>query len=398
MTASRNAVHGRILASSGDQVDGRRSGLRQRRRHDPRRRPDGRLAGPDDGIGRRVEPDRAAPLGELAARRGRRQPAAQRGQHAAVAGAAADQRAAGPPVRLHPARRADQLLCPPATRSARVGVGHDAPPRRRLRGGRVPLRQHPARRPGDHQLGGHRPGCPGYDRGERHGLCRRVLTDPRDLPAGDPRRGPPLAAGQRRVRLGLQRGPERGDPRHPPGRDGSSPRPGGGLWLAPGGPGRGAGRRTAGERRPPPRRRPPQGHPHQQVDHHPREAGHRPRRIRRRARRPGPGRQRRGRPAGRHELARAADLGPHPGRRVPGRRPVRQRRRRPAGARPPGHPQPAHVRPEHRDVHVPVGGRRRPHRLRPGRRRGRPPRRGGRAVLAATSSTTSRCRSRSRAR
>ena len=116
--------------------------------------------------------------------------------------------------------------------------------------------------------------------------------------------------------MGASTAPEPRDPGHPPGRDGSRSRHGGRVWVASGGPGRGPGRRAAGERRAPPRGRPPQGHGDEQVDDHAREAGHRPRRVGRRAPRPRPRRQRARRPDARPELARPADLGPDPGRRV----------------------------------------------------------------------------------
>ena len=71
----------------------------------------------------------------------RRQPARRRGLAAAVARPAADRRPDRPARRLHPARRPGQLPRPQAPRPARVGVGHDAGPHRRLRRRRVRLRR-----------------------------------------------------------------------------------------------------------------------------------------------------------------------------------------------------------------------------------------------------------------
>jgi len=73
-----------------------------------------------------------------------RQPDRVSSRPAAVAGAAAHRRSDRPVGCLHPAHRPDQLPRSPAARPARVGMGHDARPDRRVRCGRVRLRLAPA--------------------------------------------------------------------------------------------------------------------------------------------------------------------------------------------------------------------------------------------------------------
>ena len=86
------------------------------------------------------------------------------------------ERAAAPAPRLRRARRPGQLPRPPPPRPARVGLGDDAAPGRRLHGRRLRLRDLAARQRGDRQRGGRRPRRAGHRRRPGPGLPRGLLA------------------------------------------------------------------------------------------------------------------------------------------------------------------------------------------------------------------------------
>ena len=133
---------GRALATVGDRVVAAERDLRLGLGDAPRLRPDGRLD-------RQDRQRRAASGGACCPPRTRRRPRVQPTTASSSARSPSCRRLALPPIggllapagRLHPAHRPDQLPRPAAPRPARVGVGHDAGPHRRLRRRRLRLRR-----------------------------------------------------------------------------------------------------------------------------------------------------------------------------------------------------------------------------------------------------------------